>query len=99
MGKLPKTYRWKHVIQLLDENSGVAEIAETSFWAAQNGFKKIPDDLGFILTLTNIFKFIEAAQSTNFEESLNNIGFKVEKGASYFDVISSFKDKIDRESR
>ena len=27
LGKLPKTYRWKHVIQLLDENSSVAEIS------------------------------------------------------------------------
>ncbi len=93
--KLPRTYRWNQVVELLNTEGDVSAIVEASMAAAGHGLQKIGHDAGFVHTLTAIFKLVEAASSSDFEQALHDNGFSVPKDASLFDITSTFKEKVD----
>jgi len=97
LGKLPRTYHWKKVIELLEEAATVPELANASLAAARSCLQRVPEDPGFTQALTSIFKFIESARSDDFEAALLQNGFSVRHDASLFDVISGLKEKIDQD--
>jgi hypothetical protein len=65
LSTLPRTHRWKQVIDLLVSREDIPGIVQASLRAAQTGLRRVPDDAGFVLTLTNIFNFVEAAKSAD----------------------------------
>jgi hypothetical protein len=91
----PNTYRWQQVVDLLQGEGDVSAIASASMVAAGAGLQRIGDDPGFIHTLTAIFKLVEAASSSDFEQSLRNAGFQIPEKVSLFDITSSFRAKVD----
>jgi len=95
LGFLPKTYRWKQVVELLIEGADVSEIADASFLAIQRSLRKIPDDPGFIIALTNIFKFIEAARSKDYLDSFEKEGYPSSKDSNLFDYLSYLRSQTD----
>jgi len=97
LGRLPKTWRWNEVIALLEIGGDLENIADSSFSAAENGLKKIPDDPGFIQTLTSIFKFLESFTTDRPQDSLWKNGFTVTNKPTSFDLISGFKSKVDND--
>jgi hypothetical protein len=93
LDRLPRTHRWKKVIEALANGDPVEKVAETTYWAADTGLAKVPQDVGFTQTLTVIFGFVNAIQSKNPDAALRKAGFEVPDGASVFDYINSFKEK------
>ena len=95
LDRLPRTRRWKQVIELLDQGGSVEDLVQATYRAAQNGLNRIPNDVGFTQTLTAIFAFIDALQSKSPVTSLRENGFDVSKDASLFDYIGSFKSRAE----
>jgi hypothetical protein len=95
LGRLPRTYHWKKVIELLEGAGSVSEIADASLAAARAGLQRVPQDPGFALVLTAIFKFIESTRADDFDAALQQYGFSLRHSASLFDVVCCLKDKID----
>lgn len=95
LGVLPKTRRWKEVIELLETGGDLAEIASQSLNAAVTGLAKVPYDPGFHTVLSNIFLFAEAARSGSIVEGLQLRGFAVANDASLFDLVGSLQSKND----
>ena len=97
LGRLPRTRKWKEVIQSISHDGSVAEIADASLKAVDTGLKKISGDIGFTLTLTVILKFMEIARSKDLETALMEQGFQSPKDGSVFDLIGILRQKIDAE--
>ena len=95
LGKLPKTYRWQQVIDLLEQAASIPELAQAAFDAAQRGLLRVPKDQGFTQTLTTIFEFIDGLQSKDPVGGLRQKGFDIPNDATLFDYISSFKERAD----
>lgn len=95
LGRLSRAQPWREVIELLRSGEDVSDIADATMLAAARGLEKIGHDPGFVHTLTTIFKFVEAASSKDFEGELKKNGFAVPTGASFFDVIGSFRERLD----
>lgn len=95
LDRLPRTRRWKQVIELLEQGKSVEELVQATYHAAQNGLFRVPNDAGFTQTLTIIFGFIDALQSKNPLSSLRQNGFAVSEDASLFDYVGSFKARAE----
>ena len=95
LGRLPRTYRWKHVINLLDLAAELPEIIKASMHAAQNGLMRASHDPGLTITLTNIFKFIEAVDSKDNLKELSSRGYLDKSDDSIFGVLAKFREKVD----
>jgi hypothetical protein len=95
LGKLPRTYRWRQVINLLEQAVSLPELAQATFDAAQAGLACVPKDQGFTQTLTTIFEFIDGLQSRDPAAVLRQKGFALPNDASLFDYINSFKERAD----
>lgn len=93
LGRLPRTQRWKKVIELLEQGASTDAIAEATFWAAYTGLSKVPEDVGFTQTLTTIFSFIDALQSKDPIGILRKKGFDVSADASLLDFVGSFQQR------
>ncbi len=95
LARLPRTRRWKQVIELLEQGRSVDELAQATYHAAQTGLFRVPHDAGFTQTLTVIFGFIDALQSKSPVTSLRQNGFVVPTDASLFDYVGSFKARAE----
>ena len=95
LGILPRTHRWRQVIDLLEQAVSLPELAQATFDAAQAGLARVPEDQGFTQTLTTIFEFIDGLQSKDPTAVLRQKGFIIPNDASLFDYISSFKERAD----
>ncbi len=97
LGKLARTYRWKQVINLLEQAAEVPEIVNASMRAAQNGLLQASHDPGLTLTLTNVFKFIEAVNSKDNQNELIRRGLLDRSDSSIFGVLAKFREKVDND--
>lgn len=97
LGYLPKTYRWRQVIEHLTDGAEAGEIADASFHAAQTGLRLVATDNGFAHVLLNIFEFTEAARSKDFISGLKERGFDLPDRATALDVVASFGRKTERD--
>ncbi len=69
LGILPRTDKWKEVIEKLTSTANVSDIAESTFEAAKAALERVSKDAGFTETLTTIFKFVESAKAEDFESA------------------------------
>ncbi|MDD4051959.1 MAG: hypothetical protein PHR28_08695 [candidate division Zixibacteria bacterium] len=92
---LPRTRKWRQVIDLLEADGDVPEIARASMEAVQTGLKNVPNDPGFRLTLTAIFDFVDSLQSSDPSKSLWERGFQLPVNPLILDYVASFKRKLD----
>lgn len=94
---LPRTRKWNQVIELLEADGEVQDIARASLEAVQTGLKKVPDDPGFRQTLTAIFEFTDSLQSSDPIKSLWEQGFELPANPQILDYVTAFKRKVDQE--
>lgn len=95
LGVLGRTYRWKQVVEILEGSPDIGDIANASLYAAEKGLRDASHDFGLTVLLTNIFKFVEAAKSKEYETALKNEGFGVNGDKSLFGLIAKFRDKVE----
>jgi len=96
LGNLPRTRRWKQVVELLqDEEATLADLANKSLYAIETGLKNIANDEGLIQTFWTLLRLGDAASEGDFSEQLNKLGLDVPQNPSCFDITSAFYDYID----
>ena len=74
LGRLPRTVRWKRVIELFEHSANVSDITQASLHDAENGLSSAPGDEGFVRTLAAILDFVDAAQSKDTFSALREKG-------------------------
>ncbi len=99
LGVLPRTHKWREVIELLEGEGSIPDIARASFEAALNGLKQVPNDLGFTTALTEILRFAEAAKSKDFNAALRKAGFEASSDATVLDLVGSLRARINHAFR
>jgi hypothetical protein len=95
LGDLYKTRRWVQVITLLDKEADPQTIASKSMAAAEMGFLKAANDVGFKYTVWLLTQIPLAAKESDFSSALNKLGLGVPKKAGLFDVLGAFTKHID----
>lgn len=95
LGRIPRTVRWKRVIDLLDHSANVASIAQASLEAAEKGLFAAPADEGFTRTLATAFDFLDAVQSKDISAALIEKGFQLPQDPTLLDFTVSFCQQVD----
>ncbi len=95
LGRLPKTYSWIRVLELLATKGDISEIAEASLLAAKSGLIRVSSDPGFIHVLATVFEFVELSTSDAFVNDLLKDGYKVAENPGLFDIVSALKARLD----
>jgi hypothetical protein len=95
LGRLPRTVRWKRVIELLEHSANVSDITQASLRAAEKGLSSAPADEGFARTLATIFDFVDAAQSKDTFSALRDKGFSLAEEPTLLDFTISFSERVD----
>jgi hypothetical protein len=95
LGDLYKTRQWEQVIALLDKRADPQTIASESMAAAERGFHKAANDVGFKYTVWLLTQVPLAARESDFSSALNRLGLGVPKEVGLFDVLGAFTKHID----
>jgi len=99
LGALPKSKKWIEVINLIDSDTDLSEIALAVLKASEKAFDKIPFDRGLILTYWLMTQIPLAAKKEDFTKALNLIDIHVSKEPGIFEIIASFNESIERQLR
>ncbi len=94
LGHLPRSYRWKQVISLLDEGAEIPELASSSVNAASKGLRNIPTDGGFTAIISYIFELAKASRSSDISDSLTSIGIDLNSQKTSIDFISTIAGNL-----
>jgi len=96
LGRLPRTYRWKQVIALLeDQDSTFQELAGSTLHAVETGLRNAGKDEGLVTTFWLLTQLTDSATKGDFTQNLNRIGLNIPCDPSLFDITSAFSNYID----
>ncbi|MCH9031417.1 MAG: hypothetical protein IIB00_04065 [candidate division Zixibacteria bacterium] len=96
--KLPKTHRWKEVVEQLELGSEIPQLAESSLRAAETGLYRAAKDDVLISTLLQAFLLFEAASKKSHKNLLSQLGYPVSADTSHFDFIIQFRKLVEESS-
>jgi hypothetical protein len=99
LGRLPKTRRWKKVIELLRITDDPGRIADATSQAAEKGLKWAGQDRGVADVLFLLMKTVYAAREENFSEALAKQNVSVPQQASLLDVVAGFDRALNQKLR
>ncbi len=97
LGNLPRTYRWKEVISLLEDGAELSVLADASFQAALGGLKRVPADSGFLATISSIVELAAAAREKDVAAALDKSGIDRDSQSSSFGLLSAIAQKLSDE--
>jgi hypothetical protein len=95
LGRLPKTRKWRQVVQLMDSGGDVGAIAASSLDAVRAGLTGASHDPAFINTLSGIFDFLDCAASHDLVGTMRQRGYDVPADATVFDIVQGLKSDLD----
>ncbi|MBW2154412.1 MAG: hypothetical protein JRH18_22440 [Deltaproteobacteria bacterium] len=100
--KWPGTPNWKRVAILIDGGAGVPEVAKATLDAATRGFNKATEDPTIAHAIYLLIKLAQAAeqpQTSDFQQSLRDIGIDVKDPSSVLGFTSAFLAAVDKYNR
>ncbi len=97
LGKLPQTRNWKKVIALLSATDDPAAIARETSKAASRGLNLAKSDPGVIDAVYTLISTTLAANKSDFQSALEEIGISIPKEASLLDVVGAFNKTLDQD--
>ncbi len=97
LGRLPRTYRWKEVVSLLESGADLSSLADASFKAALSGFQLVPADSGFVTTIHSIIELAAAAREKDVASALESAGIDRESQSSSFSLLAAVSRKLSAE--
>jgi hypothetical protein len=100
LGNLPKSRRWRQVVDLIENNqANLAQIASVTIDAAEGGLQRAAKDQGLIQTFWLLTQITLASRKQDFIESLRRAGLKVSDQPTIFDLLAAFADRVDSQTR
>lgn len=96
LGTLPQSKKWRQVVELLNANASLEEIAEASARASELDLKRASDDPAFQFVAKLMVELPLMARSPGFDGSLDKLGLKPDALTSVSALLSGVSEAIDR---
>lgn len=96
LGKLPRTRRWREVIDLIAAGADAAQVAEAVLRVAEEAFsyRRVSDDGGYNEAVWLITKLALSASASDHIQYLRNQGVDVPEQATLSGLISAMSDRM-----
>ena len=100
LGALPKTQKWKQVVNLVAGGADVEHIAAASADAAEHGLERASQDEGLAHAFWLLTQIPQAARKSNFSERLWELGLTVSSSKpTLLEIVAAFTSAVDRHVR
>lgn len=96
LGTLPRTRRWKELIDLIGGGASSAAVAAATLDAVDEEFARAADDAGLKRAFWLLSQLPDAARSEDFAEALRELGLPVSDKPSAADLTAAFTTAVDR---
>lgn len=91
LGQLPKTKRWRQVIEVLkDDDATSQDVAQATLFAIETGLRKAAQDEGLVTAFWLLARMADASTKPDFARQLRDIGINVPDHPLCFDITSAF---------
>ncbi len=97
LGTLPRNYRWKEVIRLLEADVDLQTLTDASFFAAKTGLRRVPDDPGFLATINAIVQLAAASREHDVTAALESVGIDQSSQTSSLGFVAAISQTLSRE--
>lgn len=98
LGRLPKTLRWREVVELLDSSPGdAAAIAQATVEAAEGRLRELARDPSLSYCFWLLTRIAWASRSEQFAAELDDLQVGLSPGASVLTFISELTDRVRNE--
>jgi hypothetical protein len=110
LGEIPKTQKWNAVVEKITSAVGassvegiyhidVGQIASQILVAAEGGLVRAIDDPGLESTVYLLTQLVLAARKEDWQGALDEVGIKLDSGASVFELTAEVQRVIDEDVR
>ncbi len=96
LGALPRTRRWKEVIELIGCGASSAAVAAATLDAVEEDLSKAANDPGLKRAFWLLTQIPDAARSADFAAALRDLGLSVPDRPSAAALTAAFTEAIDR---
>lgn len=96
---LPRTTRWRAVVDLLTAGAADAEVVSSSARAAENDLLSATRGPGYVEAVRLLLAVPHAARSDDFARSLRDAGLDVGQAPSLLDLTSAMTERLDETRR
>ncbi|MCP4184312.1 MAG: hypothetical protein GY761_13520 [Hyphomicrobiales bacterium] len=96
LGTLPQTKKWRQVVDLLDSDAPLEQIAEAAARASERDLDCSSDDPSFQFISKLLVELPLMARSPGFEDELKRLGMDANALGSVSALLSGVSDAIDR---
>jgi hypothetical protein len=96
LGTLPRTRRWKEVIDLVGCGASSAAVAAATLDAVEQDLTKAANDAGLKRAFWLLSQIPDAARSSDFAAALRDLGLSVSDRPSAAELTAAFTEAIDR---
>ncbi|RME23961.1 MAG: hypothetical protein D6798_12400 [Deltaproteobacteria bacterium] len=96
LGKLPRTRRWKEVLDLIGGGGSAAAVASATLDAADQELPSAANDPGVLRSFWLLTQLPDAARSDNFVEALRSLGLNVSDAPTTTEIVTAFTEAVDR---
>jgi hypothetical protein len=99
LGVLPKSRKWRQVVEQLRLGADVAAVAASAADAAETVLQSASNDPAFLHAFWLLTQIPLAARGPAFGEDLRRLGLEVSDQPSLMDVVAAFSGAVDRLAR
>jgi hypothetical protein len=96
LGTLPRTRRWKEVIDLVGGGASSAAVAAATLDAVDQDLAKAADDPGLNRAFWLLTQIPDAARARDFAGALRRLGLSVSDRPSAAELTAAFTEAVDR---
>jgi hypothetical protein len=98
LGRLPRTLRWRQVVQLLDRTPDeTSAVAAATLQAADNRLRQLGGDPSLTYCFWLLTRISWAARGTSFASDLQKLGIAATPDATAMTLIAAVADRVRRE--
>ena len=99
LGVLPKSRKWRQVVEELRLGAEIEVVAASAADAAEAGFQVASNDPAFLHAFWLLTQVPLAARGPDFSEDLRRLGLQVPAHPSLMDVVAAISAAVDRYAR
>lgn len=99
LGVLPKTRKWREVVELLADGGSDLEVIAAAAIAAEKDFSKATGNPVFVEAVRLLLTIPHAARSDQFVGELHALGLPVGEAPELFDILAAVSARLDSVAR
>lgn len=99
LGALPRTQKWRDVVELVDCGGSAAAVADATLDAAHDSFVAGATDPTLVHTVWLLTQLPDAARSDDFVGAMRRLGLDVGAGATATDIATALGSAVDGQAR